>query len=76
MAGRQLRYVVLDELRGTGVQHLAMATYANDYSQYVTAKEEYDLQHYEGASTLFGPYTLQAYQQEFWQACDYTHGGK
>ena len=65
MAGRRLRNDVLDALRGTGVQHLAMAAYANDYSQYVTTKEEYDMQHYEGASNLFGPFTLQAYQQEF-----------
>jgi neutral ceramidase len=42
-----------------------MAAYANDYSQYVTTKEEYDMQHYEGASNLFGPFTLHAYQQEF-----------
>ena len=65
MAGRRLRETVLTELRSTGVQHLAIAGYANDYSQYVTTKEEYDMQHYEGASTLFGPYTLHAYQQEF-----------
>jgi len=65
MAGRRLKKTVLDELKGFGVDDLALATYANDYSQYITTKEEYDMQHYEGASTLFGPYTLEAYQQEF-----------
>jgi len=65
MAGRRLRQTVLDELAGTGVDHLALATYANDYSQYITTKEEYSAQHYEGASTLFGPNTLTAYQQKF-----------
>lgn len=65
MAGRRLRETVLPELNSTGIKHLAIAGYANDYSQYVTTKEEYDMQHYEGASNLFGPYTLQAYQQEF-----------
>lgn len=65
MAGRRLRETVLNELPSMGVQHLAIACYANDYSQYVTTTEEYIMQHYEGASTLFGPYTLQAYQQEF-----------
>ncbi len=69
MAGRRLRKSVLSLLEPgrsfTGIQHLAIAGYANDYSQYVTTKEEYDMQHYEGASTLFGPYTLEAYQQEF-----------
>jgi neutral ceramidase len=65
MAGRRLRDTILHELKGTDVKDLAMAAYANDYSQYVTTKEEYDMQHYEGASNLFGPFTLHAYQQEF-----------
>jgi neutral ceramidase len=65
MAGRRLRETVLDELKDAGVDRVALATYANDYSQYICTKEEYDTQHYEGASTLFGPYTLVAYQQEF-----------
>jgi hypothetical protein len=30
---------------------------ANDYLQYITTAEEYTLQHYEGASTLYGPST-------------------
>ena len=65
MAGRRLKKTVLDELKGSGADHLALATYANDYSQYITTREEYIMQHYEGASTLFGPHTLRAYQQEF-----------
>ncbi len=63
MAGRRLRTTVLDVLRTTGVRYLALATYANEYSQYVTTREEYASQQYEGASTLFGPHTLEAYQQ-------------
>ncbi|MEM9261892.1 MAG: neutral/alkaline non-lysosomal ceramidase N-terminal domain-containing protein, partial [Bacteroidota bacterium] len=35
--------------------------YANHYSQYVSTPEEYDAQHYEGASTLFGRNTLTEY---------------
>jgi neutral ceramidase len=65
MAGRRLRQTVLNELADAGVQYVAIAGYANDYSQYITTIEEYGAQHYEGASTLFGPYTLHAYQQEF-----------
>jgi len=65
MAGRRLRKTILDLLSGTGITHLALATYANAYAGYVTTKEEYDIQHYEGASTHFGPYTLMAFQQEF-----------
>ncbi len=63
MAGRRLRTTVLDALSATGVTHVALATYANEYSQYVTTLEEYSSQQYEGASTLFGPHTLEAYQQ-------------
>ena len=63
MAGRRLRDMVLDALSSVGVRHVALATYANDYSQYVTTLEEYGSQQYEGASTLFGPHTLEAYQR-------------
>ncbi|KZZ96794.1 neutral ceramidase precursor [Moelleriella libera RCEF 2490] len=34
---------------------------ANSYSHYVTTPEEYGVQRYEGASTLFGPRELDAY---------------
>ena len=63
MAGRRLRTTVLNALSASGVTHVALGTYANDYSQYVTTFEEYSSQQYEGASTIFGPHTLEAYQQ-------------
>ena len=47
----------------TGVRHVALGTYANEYAQYITTLEEYSSQQYEGASTLFGPHTLEAYRQ-------------
>ena len=65
MAGRRLKNTILQILQSSGIDFLALATYANAYSGYVTTKEEYDTQNYEGASTHFGPYTLMAYQQEF-----------
>jgi len=34
---------------------------ANTYSHYITTREEYATQRYEGASTLYGPHTLDAY---------------
>ncbi|KAF6839806.1 neutral ceramidase precursor [Colletotrichum musicola] len=34
---------------------------ANSYTHYITTQEEYAIQRYEGASTLYGPYTLDAY---------------
>ena len=34
---------------------------ANSYTHYSATPEEYSVQRYEGASTLYGPYTLDAY---------------
>ncbi|KAG9237529.1 Neutral/alkaline nonlysosomal ceramidase [Amylocarpus encephaloides] len=34
---------------------------ANSYTHYIATEEEYGIQRYEGASTLYGPYTLNAY---------------
>ncbi|KAK8219780.1 hypothetical protein M8818_000754 [Zalaria obscura] len=34
---------------------------ANTYTHYIATEEEYSIQRYEGASTLYGPHTLNAY---------------
>ncbi|MDA3629077.1 neutral/alkaline ceramidase [Saccharopolyspora sp. WRP15-2] len=64
VAGLRLRRAVAEEL-GVPLENVLVQGYSNAYSQYVTTPEEYDAQQYEGASTLFGRYTLPAYQQEF-----------
>ena len=38
---------------------------SNIYTSYVTTLEEYEVQRYEAASTLYGPHTLQAYLNQF-----------
>ncbi|KAL0697406.1 hypothetical protein Bca4012_053528 [Brassica carinata] len=71
MAGRRLRDAVKTQLKSSGDRelsgeiHVVIAGLANGYSQYVTTFEEYQVQRYEGASTLFGPHTLSGYIQEF-----------
>ncbi|XP_031397064.1 neutral ceramidase 2-like isoform X2 [Punica granatum] len=71
MAGRRLRDAVRMVLssRGNGQFdsniHVVIAGLTNSYSQYVATFEEYQVQRYEGASTLYGPHTLSAYIQEF-----------
>ncbi len=65
MAGRRLLGTVRTRLEPAGVRHFVIAGLANGYSGYVATREEYAAQHYEGASTHFGPWTLAAYQQEF-----------
>ncbi|GGC54418.1 neutral/alkaline non-lysosomal ceramidase N-terminal domain-containing protein [Hoyosella rhizosphaerae] len=64
VAGLRLRQTVATELK-VSLDHVLLVGYSNAYSQYVTTPEEYDSQQYEGGSTLFGRYTLCAYQQEF-----------
>ncbi|GAV74492.1 Ceramidase_alk domain-containing protein [Cephalotus follicularis] len=71
MAGRRLRDAVKSVLiSGSNTEfnsnvHVVIAGLTNTYSQYVTTLEEYEVQRYEGASTLYGPNTLSAYIQEF-----------
>ncbi|KGN47115.1 neutral ceramidase 1 isoform X2 [Cucumis sativus] len=71
MAGRRLRDAVKtvltdgDKSEFSGDIHIVIAGLTNSYSQYVTTFEEYQVQRYEGASTLYGPHTLSAYIQEF-----------
>lgn len=64
VAGLRIRRAVAAAL-GVPLDDVLLQGYTNGYSQYVTTPEEYESQQYEGASTLFGRYTLPAYQQEF-----------
>lgn len=64
VAGRRLKRETLAGFATFGAK-IALASYANSYSGYITTEEEYGAQHYEGASTLYGPKTLTAYEQEF-----------
>lgn len=64
MAGRRLRETVAQALGGV-VDTVVIAGLSNAYAGYTATREEYAVQHYEGASTHFGPYSLNAYQQRF-----------
>jgi len=63
MSGRRFREAVKSHL--PGIEQVAVAGYANDFLGYVATREEYEIQHYEGASTLYGPWTQAGYSQEF-----------
>lgn len=63
-SARRIRETVMAELRGAGIEHAVVASLSNDFVQYLTTREEYADQQYEGASTHFGPWTLAAVQQE------------
>ena len=64
MSGRRIRKTLLDVLAPAGVDTVVIAGLANDFVNYLTTREEYSSQQYEGASTLYGPWTLAAVQQE------------
>ncbi|WP_280238469.1 neutral/alkaline ceramidase [Nocardia abscessus] len=75
-AGLRIRRAVAAALN-VPLEQVLMQGYANAYHEYVTTPEEYDSQQYEGASTLFGRYTLCAYQQEFTRlATAFAAGGQ
>lgn len=65
MCGRRLRETVGAELQSDGVTDVVIAGLANAYAGYVSTPEEYSVQHYEGASTHFGPNQLPGMQQEY-----------
>jgi hypothetical protein len=62
--GRRVRQAVLDAARGAGVRRVVVAGLANEFIQYLTTPEEYDRQHYEGGSTLYGPLSSVLLTQE------------
>jgi neutral ceramidase len=52
--GRRVRGAVADAVAGHGIARVVISGLANEYLQYFTTPEEYDRQHYEGGSMLFG----------------------
>ncbi|KAK1073659.1 hypothetical protein LTR33_009938 [Friedmanniomyces endolithicus] len=75
MAGRRWKEAVHDAAEAAltaqdaeeGVAHeqpiVVLGGPANTYTHYIATREEYSIQRYEGASTLYGPWTLDAYIQ-------------
>src|SRR4051812_6326016 len=55
--GKRTRAAVLAALGPAGVTKVALAGYANEFMHYFVTPEEYDMQHYEGGSTLYGKYS-------------------
>lgn len=64
-AGRRLRDTLAGLLAARGVTRTLLCTYCNDYMGYVTTYEEYQEQAYEGGHTVFGQWTLAAFQTRF-----------
>ncbi|KAG1731837.1 Neutral/alkaline nonlysosomal ceramidase [Suillus paluster] len=75
MAGRRMREALRAKLISEGVlderAYVVVAGPANTYGHYVTTREEYGVQRYEGASTLYGPTTLDAYINRYSELVPY-----
>ncbi|PWN87536.1 Neutral/alkaline nonlysosomal ceramidase [Acaromyces ingoldii] len=71
MAGRRIKDAVkakiLDlNILAAGLEPIVLiGGPASTYGHYITTREEYSVQRYEGGSTLFGPNTLEAYTHIF-----------
>jgi neutral ceramidase len=63
MAGRRWKHAVADAAASPDAPPpvVVLGGPANSYTHYITTEEEYGIQRYEGASTLYGPHTLAAY---------------
>lgn len=65
IAGQRLLEGMQAELQAQGIERVLICTYCNDYMGYVTTYEEYQEQAYEGGHTIFGQWTLAAFQTRF-----------
>ncbi|XP_046709278.1 neutral ceramidase [Silurus meridionalis] len=68
MSGRRIRQAVKQELETRNAfanTEVVITGLCNVYTHYITTYEEYQVQRYEGASTIYGPHTLSAYIQHF-----------
>ncbi|XP_070801768.1 neutral ceramidase [Pituophis catenifer annectens] len=67
MSGRRVREAVKKEfeIQGKAGMDIIISGLSGLYTHYITTYEEYQVQRYEGGSTIFGPHTLSAYIQLF-----------
>lgn len=64
MSGRRWKEAIAQgahDTLGVSKPHVVLGAPSNSYAHYVTTEEEYNVQRYEGASTLYGPNELAAY---------------
>ena len=64
MSGRRWREAVYNSVKSSNIASepiVVLGGPANTYTHYIATEEEYGVQRYEGASTLYGQHTLNAY---------------
>ncbi|XP_038060087.1 neutral ceramidase-like isoform X2 [Patiria miniata] len=78
MSGRRTRDAVQKSLMEHGMSNdtvVVLAGLTNTYADYIATYEEYQVQRYEGASTVFGPHTLQGYINQFVKLSEFLAKG-
>ncbi|XP_026314778.1 neutral ceramidase-like [Hyposmocoma kahamanoa] len=66
MAGRRMKDVIGSVMERNGFEpRVAISGLTNEYIHYVATFEEYQIQRYEAASTIYGPYTLDIFLNKF-----------
>ncbi len=71
IAGIRLEESILQLTEKYGVKKVVVSSYANSYMGYITTKEEYEVGLYESGHTLFGQWTLAAFQTQFERLVQY-----
>mmetsp|Transcript_4310 Transcript_4310/g.13188 ORF Transcript_4310/g.13188 Transcript_4310/m.13188 type:complete len:709 (+) Transcript_4310:126-2252(+) len=74
MAGRRLKRLLKAKF-GQNVTAV-VAGLSNEYADYTTTYEEYQVQRYEAGSTIYGPHQLNAYLQEYAKLADAMLAGE
>jgi neutral ceramidase len=78
MVGRHVKETLAETLRNVGIpstDRLVIAGIANSYAQYMTTREEYAEQNFEGSFDYFGPFADAALRQELDRiATDFANG--
>ncbi|XP_050668641.1 neutral ceramidase-like isoform X2 [Leptidea sinapis] len=66
MAGRRMKDVISAAMEARGLEpRVVVSSLTNEYIHYVTTFEEYQIQRYEAASTIYGPHTLDIFLNKF-----------
>ncbi len=69
VAGFRVEKLIKETLKEFGVERVIISSYANSYMGYITTQEEYKVQEYEGGHTVFGQWTLAAFETKFKELC-------
>lgn len=69
IAGGRIEKLIKETLISSGVRKVIISPYANSYMGYITTQEEYEVQEYEGGHTVFGQWTLAAFETKFKELC-------